>query len=78
MCARRISCLERTDLTPIQPHFSDSPICILKLLKYLDYAQIPLPWTGRGQRVKSPGFDNYRSHIPRDAKEKAAQTSGGW
>src|ERR1019366_3183859 len=32
MCARRISCLERTDLTPIQPHFSDSPICILKQL----------------------------------------------
>src|ERR1700687_5070296 len=26
---------------------------------------------------KSPGYNNYRSRLPRDAQEEAAQTSGG-
>jgi SOS-response transcriptional repressor LexA len=29
------------------------------------------------EKQYSPGYNNYRSRLPRDAKEEAAETSGG-
>jgi hypothetical protein len=40
-----------------------------KLVKHPDYAE-------PRQRVKSPGCDSYRSHLPHDAKEKRPRPNG--
>jgi hypothetical protein len=47
------------------------------LLYYRHYTQKPFRGRPRANLVLTPVYDNYRSHLLRDAEERAARTSSG-